>query len=80
MEIFLEALAFSNQPKLVKYNYQMFVLFFLHKACLAGIYMCKVNKRNTSTMSELFSKLTIKTPERCNWCRSGVFIVNFEHI
>ena len=26
------------------------------------------------------SNLTIKTPERCQWRRSGVFIVNFEHI
>ena len=26
------------------------------------------------------SKLTIKTPERHQWRRSGVFIVNFEHI
>ena len=26
------------------------------------------------------SKLTIKTPERCHWRCSGVFIVNFEHI
>ena len=26
------------------------------------------------------SKLTIKTPERRHWRRSGVFIVNFEHI
>ena len=26
------------------------------------------------------SKLTIKTPERCHWCRSGVFIVKFEYI
>ena len=25
------------------------------------------------------SKLTIKTPERRYWCRSGVFLVNFEH-
>ena len=25
-------------------------------------------------------KLTIKTPERRQWRRSGVFIVNFEHI
>ena len=24
------------------------------------------------------SKLTMKTPERRQWCRSGVFIVNFE--
>ena len=31
-------------------------------------------------MCEICSKLTIKTPERCHWRRSGVFIVNFEHI
>ena len=27
----------------------------------------------------LGSKLAIKTPDRRHWCRSGVFIVNFEH-
>ena len=26
------------------------------------------------------SELTIKTPERCQWRRTGVFIVNFEHM
>ena len=26
------------------------------------------------------SKLTIKTPERSQWHRSAVFIVNFEHV
>ena len=25
------------------------------------------------------SELTIKSPERCHWRRSGVFVVNFEH-
>ena len=28
---------------------------------------------------EICSKLTIKTPERRQWRRPGVFIVNFEH-
>ena len=28
----------------------------------------------------MFLKLTIKIPERRQWRRSGVFIVNFEHI
>ena len=28
----------------------------------------------------MYSKLTIKTPKRHHWRRSGVFIVNFEHI
>ena len=27
-----------------------------------------------------FIKLTMKTPERRHWRRSGVFIANFEHI
>ena len=31
-------------------------------------------------MFQICSKLTIKTPERCHWPRSGVFIVNFEKI
>ena len=46
----------------------------------AGNYMFKVNNRNTRTRCEICSKLTIKTPERYQWCPSGVFIVNLEHI
>ena len=42
--------------------------------------MFKVSNRNTRTRSEICSKLTIKTPEQRHWRRSGVFIVNFEHI
>ena len=42
--------------------------------------MFKVNDRNTRTRWEICSELTIKTPERCQWRHSGVFIVNFEHI
>ena len=43
----------------------------------AGIYMFKVNNRNTRTRCERCSKLTIKIPELRQLCRSGVFIVNF---
>ena len=46
----------------------------------AGIYLIKVNNRNTRTRCEICSKLIIKTPERRHWRRSGVFIVNFVHI
>ena len=46
----------------------------------AGIYLLKVNNRNTRLMCEICSKLNIKTPERRHWRRSGVFIVNLEHI
>ena len=43
-------------------------------------YMFKVSNRNTKTRYEICSRLTIKTPERCHCHRSGVFIVNLEHI
>ena len=45
---------------------------FLDTACLipVGIYMFKVNNRNTRTKCRICSKLTIKTPERhqCLYC------------
>ena len=42
----------------------------------AGIYLFKVNSRNTRTMCEICSKSTMNTKER----RSVVFLVNFEQI
>ena len=41
--------------------------------------MFKVNNRNTRTRCTICSKLTIKTPKRRHWRRSGVSIVDFEH-
>ena len=56
----------------------------MSKFCLviypAGIYLLKVNYRTTRTRCEICLKLIIKIPERCQWRRSGIFIVNFEHI
>ena len=46
----------------------------------AGIYLLKVNIRNTRIRCEICSKLTIKTPKWRQWHCSGVFIFNFEHI
>ena len=42
--------------------------------------MFNVNNMNTRTRCKICSKLTIKTPERRHWRRSGVFIFNFERI
>ena len=45
----------------------------------AGIYLLKVNNRNTRTKCDMFkvnNKDTQMTPMAC----SGAFIVNFEHI
>ena len=37
-------------------------------------------QRNTKWICDVCSKLTIKTPEQCQWYCSGVSILNFEHI
>ena len=52
----------------------------LRKGFPAGNRILKVNNKNTRIRCEICSKLTIKTPQRHHWRRSGVFIVNFEHI
>ena len=46
----------------------------------AGIYLLKVNNRNTRTGCEICSKLTTKIPKRRQWRRFDVFIVYFQHI
>ena len=43
----------------------------------ANLYLFKFNNRTTRKGCEMYSKLTIKPPERR---RSGVFIVKFKHI
>ena len=43
------------------------------------MYLLKINNRNTRTRCEICPKLTRKTPERRQWRRSGVSIVNFEY-
>ena len=43
--------------------------------------MSKVNKKKlVQGVYEICLNLTIKTSERRYWCRSGVFIVNYEHV
>ena len=45
-----------------------------------NIYLFIFDNRNTRKKCEIRSKLTIKTPERRQWRRSGVLIFDFEHI
>ena len=45
-----------------------------------NINLFNVNNRNFRKMCEICSKLTIQITERPKLCRSGVFIVKFEHI
>ena len=46
----------------------------------ANIHVLRVNNRSTRPRYGIYSKLTIKTPERRYWCRFSVFIVNYGHI
>ena len=46
----------------------------------AGIYLFKVNNKNTRTMCEICPKFMIKTIEQRHWHCFGIFIVNFEKI
>ena len=46
----------------------------MSSANLGSTYLFKVNNRNTGKSSEICSELTIKTPERCQWRGSGVFL------
>ena len=46
----------------------------------AKIYLSKVNNRNNRKSCEICSNLTIETPGRRQWRRSGVSIVNFEQV
>ena len=46
----------------------------------AGIYLLKVTKGNTKIACVICSKLTIKTSERLQQRRPGVFIASFEQI
>ena len=46
----------------------------------ASIYLFKVSNRNTRTMCEICSKLTIKTPEEYLWFRSAASIADLERL
>ena len=65
---------FSNSQKPAQ-NRSKFV-----REVSASIYFFRVSHGNSRARCELCSKLTIKTPERRHWCRSGFFIVKFEQI
>ena len=55
-------------------------MFKTLKLIPTNIFLFKVNNRNTRKRLEICSKLILKTPERRQWRRSVVFIVNSEQI
>ena len=86
LQIFLKNLYLTcqDQVTLCKSLWLMYRLWEKPHYCISiipeNIYLFKVNNRNTKNFFEICSNLTLKTTERCQWCRSGVFIVNFEHV
>ena len=73
----------QREPMLLPYKTRSLTGFCMVATLVlrpAGIYLFKVDNGNTRTRCEICSKLTIKTPERRDWRRSSVCIVNFEHI
>ena len=69
----------KHQYKLVWANGETCHMIIL-PAYTANIYLIKINYRNNRKRFEICSELTLKPPERRQWRRSKVFIVNFEHI
>ena len=65
-----------NQPS----NFKCIPLQTSENFISAGIYLLEGNDRNTKARCQICSKLTIKAPERRQWRRSDIFIVNVEHI
>ena len=72
----------SLTSMLLKYYCRIWRGIEIKRNVSKSIYLFKDNNRSTSTSKrcEIRSKLTIKTSERSDWRRSGVFIVNFELI
>ena len=64
----------------IKFFVNMKICYHSKQMDPVSIYLFKVNNRNTTTRREICSKLTIKTPERHQWRRSGVLIVYFEQV
>ena len=75
-----ETLNFSTMLIITSGQFYDWNIESMARYCPANIYLIKVNNRNTRKRCEIFSKLTIKTPEWRRCRRSGVFIVNFENI
>ena len=72
--VFFKFLSCTNSKKSRKASYITFIYQYYTKAT---IYLFQVNTRKRC---KICSKLSIKTSERRHYRRSGVFIINFEHI
>ena len=86
LEVFFKKCFFKkkkiSEPAKLKYEVKDKNILFhtANKYWPTNIYLFKVNKKNIGKRCEIFSVLTIKTPDWRKWCHYAVFILNFEHI
>ena len=76
----IEWVSFNMTERILIFLDAFYFLIAAKNIFPANIYLFKVNNRNTGKRYEIYLKLTIKTTERRHWRRSGVVIVDFEHI
>ena len=62
----------------IRWNYEIFCSDYYGFSC--AIYLFKTNNENIRTISEICSRLIIKTTEQRRRLSSSIFIVNFEQI
>ena len=54
--------------------------FFSYVSFLRHFVLSRISRASQTKLTFTCSKLRIKTPERCQWCRYGVFIIKSEQI
>ena len=55
-------------------------MIYFMRSHIPAVFLLKANNRNTRTRCEICSKLAINAPERRQWRRCGILIVNFDNI
>ena len=74
-------LSSNNVPPGSQSYWMLLALLLKYLNAELGVYSTTKLAQSAIKRCEICSKLTKKTPERRQWCRSGVFInVNFKHI
>ena len=66
-QICTETVNWKILSKLISEEILIDTLRFFDFLYPAGIYLLKVDNRNTRARCEICSKLTVKTPEQCHW-------------
>ena len=76
-----QAAKYTSEYNIISLAWLFFLLNLQNSQChQANLCLLIVNNRSTRKRCKICSKLAIKTPKRRHWRRSGIFIVNSEHI